>query len=141
MPHTWTDKKVIHLSDKLEESTSDEERDIVQDLVMDYLNNSDRWTVSDDRASCSFLGSNGKVTQVTIGVATVGRSLATVSYCDVNGGTVGELHQPLQRITEFDEDIVDVEYESPSTSTRDVVKVRIGQTRPLRPLKFTTDES
>lgn len=140
MPHTWTDKKLIHLSDKLEESTSDEERDIVQELVMDYLNNSDRWTVSDDRASCPFLGTDGRATQVTIGVATVGSSFATVSYCDVEGGTVSSLQQPLQRIDEFEEDTIDVDYESPSATNRDVIKVRIGETRPLRPLKFTTDE-
>ena len=140
MPHTWTDKKVIHLSNKLEEVTSDDEREIIQELVMDYLNYSDQWFSSDDRARCSFLAEDGRAIQVTIGVATVGSSFATVSYCDVDGGTVASLNQPLQRINEFEENSINVEYQSPPEQTRDVVKVRIGETRPLRPLKFTADE-
>ena len=140
MPHTWTDKKVIHLSDKLKDVTSDDERDIVQELAMDYLNNSDQWFASDDRARCSFLASDGRAVQVTIGVATVGSSFATVSYCDAEGGTVSSLNQPLKRIDEFEEDTIDVEYQSPSKPIRDVVKVRIGETRLLRPLKFTAGE-
>jgi hypothetical protein len=139
MPQTWTDKKTIHISDQLLETTSEQDQDILRELAMDYLNNAQAWVTSDDRVRCSFLGVDGHATTVTIGLATVG-DFAAVSYCEAKGKSLMALAIPLKRVEEFDTDFVDEEYNSKPLVRRDVVMVRVGKTRPLRPMKYEPDE-
>ena len=140
MPETWTDKSVIHISDKLDELVSDEERDILRELAQDCLNYSEQWLQTDERYHCLFLTSDGLATRVTVGVATVGSSFATVYYCDLENKPIASICRPLQRIEEFEVDTVDSEYESLSPKQRDVIQVTRGETRPLRPLEFNADD-
>lgn len=139
MPQTWTDKKAILISNLLLDATSEQEEDTLRELALDYLNDTDAWVTSGDRIRCSFLGTDGHATTVTLGLSIVGED-AVVTYRSPAGNGLSLLAKPLKRTEEFGLDFVDEDYQSKPLVPRAIVKVRMGETRRLRPMKYEPDE-
>ena len=139
MPKTWTETH-IHVSDQLQETIPDAQHSILCELALDSLNYPDAWIAADDRLRCSFLASDGSAVIVEIGVATIDSSLATIFSVHMKDASLADLTTPLKRIDEFEGDYVDTDYQSQPVSDRSVMKVRLGEVRPLQPMRVDPED-
>lgn len=140
MPKTWTDVE-IRVGDKLQERHTDSECNIIRALAADALNNTDSWTEAEsDLLRCAFLAADGHAIRVELGIATIESSLAAVSSIHVFGAGLSGLILPLKRSDEFESDFVDADYQSKPRSGKNTARFRVGEVRPMQPMKFGDDD-